>query len=242
MGRENILSQGRPHPARLAVKTQRETTTMATTNHSLTKKLGLETLEKREVCAGNVTAFVDAGGVLQIKGDSAENTVEVREISANVFRVTGLDTRNYDGTYAKTLINGAAFRDFTASKDQVAIDLGAGHDRLYCHDAAMARIDINMGDGVDSVSLTRVTVYGSGASANVFTDGYNDSADWVYLSDCTFAGNLNVATGAGDDYISFYNTQVNGWLSVYGGTGYDRYSWTNSRANQLWAWDSIEGT
>jgi hypothetical protein len=215
---------------------------MATTNHSRTKKLGLETLEKREVFAGNVAAFVDAAGVLQIQGDGAANTVEVSEISANVFRVRGYPTRDaYGLNTLPTTVGGATYRDFFVPADKVAIDLGAGNDLVHLHDAAMARFDINMGNGNDSAYVYGVTVYGSGPSANILMGG-DTGGDDVRLQNCTFASDLMVATGDGNDFVSFDNVRVNRLLSVYAGNGFDRYSWLNSSANQIWVWDSFEGT
>jgi hypothetical protein len=208
-----------------------------------TRKLGMETLEKREVCAGNVTAFVDWTGTLQVIGDGAANSVDISEVAPNYYRVRGYNTRDASGlNTVPTTINGAAAeRIFLVPKDQVTIDLGDGNDILRCHDAVMGLFDINMGNGHDSVFLQSLNGYASGLTTKIFM-GADAGVDVVDVNASYFAGSLYVSTGDGNDFVDFTNTQINGFLSVYAGAGYDYYHWYNTRASFVLAWVSFEST
>lgn len=195
------------------------------------KKLEIEHLEKREVFAGNVAAFINSAGALHLSGDANANHVDVREIGTNVYRVQGINTT----------INGAAYRDFYVATDKLAVHLAGGDDSINIHDSVMAAMDVHMGQGNDTVVVNRVTVYGAGNSANFKMGASTETGkDSLYLFNDRFYGNLHATMGAGDDYLSFNNTRVDNYLSIWGEAGYDSYRWTNSTYGKLWAWNSIE--
>lgn len=231
--RDLSLGRGEPNFRRNA---KRESRIMQGTKNAKTvgkkKKLGMEQLEKREVFAGNVTAFIDTAGLLHVNGDAAGNQIEIREIGTNVYRVSG---------FTGTTVNGASYRDFYVATDKLGVYLAGGDDYVYIHDSVLASMDVHMGQGNDTVYTNHLSVYGSGNSA-VFKMGASTETgnDNLYLYNDHFYGNIHATMGAGNDYVSFYNTRVDYYLSVWGEGGTDSYSWTNSSYGLLWAWNSIE--
>src|SRR4051812_41895446 len=55
------------------------------------RTLGVERLEGRAMLAGNVTAFVDGGGNLIVRGDNNDNAVLVQQTATGQYSVTGVD-------------------------------------------------------------------------------------------------------------------------------------------------------
>lgn len=196
-----------------------------------TTKLGVEKLEDREVFAGNVAAWVDGAGTLQVSGDGLSNDIDIREVGFNTLEVRGYTTT----------VNGWTWQRFNVWGDRVNVNLNNGHDRLTFNNGYVNSLNVNTGWGSDTVYVNNTTVYGSGNSANLTlgTEGQVEN-DNLYLLNDQFFGNLYTATGAGNDYMSIENTRVNGWLSAYGGSGTDTYRWRNSSYGSLWAWSSLE--
>jgi hypothetical protein len=80
---------------------------------------GLETLERREVPAGNVTAVIQDGSLI-LTGDGEDNILEIRKGLDHGVRVVGM---------AGTAINGAVgLEDFHGAFKDVVLNLKAGDD------------------------------------------------------------------------------------------------------------------
>src|SRR5690242_7354278 len=104
---------------------------------SMKRKLGIESLESRRVCAGNVTASV-VDGTLTVTGDGAANYVDIQESNlggAVKFVVTG---KTFSGQFtaagdptisgaATTINNGTVFR---GAATKISIDVGGGNDAV----------------------------------------------------------------------------------------------------------------
>src|SRR5687767_6983328 len=93
------------------------------------RKFAMEQLENRELFAGNVLAYMSGAGDLNLLEATADigegQAVQVHQIAANRYRVSGLSSQ--DG--GNTLINGAAYRDFTVYGN-VNINLANGRDTV----------------------------------------------------------------------------------------------------------------
>lgn len=194
-----------------------------------TRKLGLETLETREVCAGNVNVFVDAAGVLQIAGDSLRNAVQVQDTGFNVYRVEGLDG---------TKINGSVSRTLAVPADKIKVNLGAGNDRFALVNSTIKALNIDTAQGSDFVGVVGTTITGS-ANITTGTDSQADS-DLVALADAHVMGNLTVKLGGGHDTFSLVDSKVDAFLAVYGQSGIDSFNYKNNKVGAFWAWSSME--
>jgi hypothetical protein len=136
-----------------------------------TRRLQLESLENRELMAGNVTVSF-SGSELRIVGDSAANGVEVRQSSPGVYTITGA----FEGG-AATKINGRSSITASNVNGNVVVALGAGNDQL----------DFGTGDQrVIDVKRDLIIDMGTGN-------------DWTDVRDVKVAGMLSINTGTGVD-------------------------------------------
>lgn len=196
------------------------------------RKLGCEQLEVRELMAGNVSVYLDNASNLHLLGDSQANQVDIQDIGSNVYKVTGL---------SGTKINGANVQYFNVATDKVEAHMGNGNDYIYLHDSVMKAFGMDMGKGEDTVYVNKVSVTDGGNSAILKMGTATEAdVDTVLLYNDRFYGNLHTTMGGGDDYISFNNTSVGQYLSVWGEGGNDSYRWVNSNYSKLHAWNSIE--
>jgi hypothetical protein len=165
-----------------------------------------ESLERRNLLAGDVLVSLAAGGRLEIQGDDLDNKVLVTAgAEAGSFVVTGLDgtTVTMDGTTSGE----ATIQDAS----DVKIDLGAGNDLVAVVGANVGgKLSINTGSEDDRVFI------GTAGDA-VELEGVTLPADLAV----TVGGRLNVKTGDGDDVIEINDASVNGMVSVYAGDGDD---------------------
>ena len=138
---------------------------------STSRRLQVESLEKRELMAGNVNVFFQ-GNDLYIVGDNASNGVEVRQSSPGVLKITG---NTWGGDY--TRINGYANGTCTAS--------GVGHDVKILMYNGNDHLDFGTGDPrVISIANNLVMDMGAGS-------------DTTAIRDVRVGGTLSVATGTG---------------------------------------------
>ncbi|MFM9057582.1 MAG: hypothetical protein ACKOSQ_00370 [Planctomycetaceae bacterium] len=174
-------------------------------------RLSLECLERREVKAGNVQAWVDASGTLNVVGDGASNGVQITQVSSTSYTVSGL----YQ--YGATGINGFSSRTFSNVRTDIAVNLGNGDDYLAIGGTTAggrARLDddlrIVMGAGHDTVDIWALT--------------NRDDNDY-----------MSIDTGSGDDRVNLFNVSCNAGLEVKTGSGNDRLTMGNSAAGWMYA-------
>jgi hypothetical protein len=163
----------------------------------------IERLEERRLFSGVVTATLDNTGLLLIKGDNANNSIEVEAYSNPGFiRVRG----------NATAVNGVAFQDFAATSVRaISIQLGGGSDAANVH-------DMENGPGGSTPSLHSITVT---------DDAGNDQ--YFFFSLTLSAGSLSATTGANFDFIEMSDVTV-GSLSVDTGSTADSIDATNIEA------------
>ena len=116
------------------------------------KSFTFESLEQKEVLAGNVVAAL-AGNQMTIDGDAYANEIEVVEIAPNQIQVTGL---------GGTTVNGAASGVFSGGLiEDVTIRLRGGDDvclirNVSLTDNAMGELEVRTHRGDDFVEMTGV--------------------------------------------------------------------------------------
>lgn len=189
-------------------------------------RLSMECLERREVKAGNVQAWVDSSGTLNVVGDGASNGVRITQVSPTSFTVSGLNH------FGATGINGFSSRTFNNVRNDIAVDLGNGDDYLALGGTTAggrARLNddlfIAMGAGRDTVDIRGLMNRDVDDYMSIDT-GSGD--DWVYLSTISCNAGLDVRTGSGNDRLTMGNSAA-GWMNADLGTGNDeadiRASW-----------------
>jgi len=150
------------------------------------RKLSLEQVESRQLMAGNILAYVNGAGDLNILESTATigqgQAVQVWQTASGKIRVQGLSSQ--DGGVSQ--VNNLAYQDFTTNGN-VNINLAGGRDTVL----------------VGRNATTLNNLYINTASPT----GVNDN-DAIYLENLNTRGNAIVTSGAGSDFIQSLGTHV----------------------------------
>jgi hypothetical protein len=175
------------------------------------RKLRLESLEQKQMLAGDVTVSV-VNGVLTLQGDDLDNQVAVSAgDAAGTFVIHGLDGTQLilgdaEGT-AELVVEGV--------RRGMIANMGAGNDVLRINEASFrGNVAINMGEGDDRISIG-VAPEVSEASLTVDADAELD------LPSVQIGQSLLIRTGAGNDTVVINDTRGRGSLGVSTGEGDD---------------------
>jgi len=197
--------------------------------------LALETLEGREVPAGNVTASLSPTGLLTLVGDNASNAVTL-QVTGTTVTVTGNLGTTVNGFFPLVSATGtvravqAAMNggddvlriDPTANflvPGAVNVNLGQGNNTLSLQTAgrlALGSLNVVAGAGNDTFAVAGGLGRGSGISgfAALGTAAGNNS---VTLRRMTFANAVSVATGIGADTLNIdASTFLSGFFATMG--------------------------
>lgn len=178
------------------------------------RKLGLETLERRELLAGDVTAAVQ-GQMLVITGDDQANGVVLTyDAAAKTYQVRGSEAGG-----SPTTINGLDTSQpgnvpSFANVKNIYVGLGGGDDHLQVGSAeavdfVVAKwLSIEMGDGDDQVVLGQA---GNGAG------GAPPLAIRVQVGT-----GLKVDLGEGNDQLELAHARIGQRLQIFAGEGDDQ--------------------
>jgi hypothetical protein len=192
------------------------------------RPLGVESLETRDLMAGNVMVRVVQGS-LQITGDTQSNVFTVTPVSAGKVTITGIGTTINSGTTAKT---------FTFTKD-LNVDTGAGNDRVTI--GAVGKTmnlpqssRVRMGGGADSLLVQGLV----GINSTILMADKVETPDVVDIDKvtakaCRFSGTVSIALGNGDDQVNFVGCTARTGLSVDSGAGNDTTNVTNGLVGNL---------
>lgn len=175
-------------------------------------ELGIETLENRQMMAGDVSVNVTGGGDLVIAGDNASNELEVRSTGfAGQYEIQG---------EAGTTINGQSSITVQGVVDDIRINLRGGDNRIKLQGTPSAN-NFNVDDvrfssrnGEDSISLDMVNLSGQ------FRANMGGGIDAVGMR-VVEASSINVRTGSGNDVVGMMDTDISGRADVNMGTGDD---------------------
>jgi len=183
----------------------------------------MESLEGRQMMAGNVAVSVNSLGDLLITGDTQDNNIQVIQsmqqgaVIPGKFMVAGAPNSH-------TTINGSPDGQyFYGVTHDIRIDLKDGLDRVKVgdglasgHFVAPHDVIINTGAGKDGVLIPAVTV-----KNNLKVDlGTGD--DGFLLQDSIVGqdggvGDVTITGGNGVDYIGFVSSPIHGKLNVNAG-------------------------
>jgi len=215
------------------------------------RRLGVESLEKRQVMAGNVVVF-HFNDALQIIGGDSSNQIFVIETQPGVVQVSPLDN---------TTINGRSgmFHLFNNPSDNLTINLAGGNDVLWLGKSSgptssVRNVNVQMGAGSDYVQVRNTVAHGYDFSSfNLGEEHQNDAdtisidrvnframgigtgagADRVYSTNSTITKAI-IQTGGGHDVVDLRNTAFAD-LAVSLGEGDDRYvSWNSRPSRSRW--------
>jgi hypothetical protein len=167
------------------------------------RKCAFESLETRQMMAGDVIVKVDNGN-MKITGDNLSNGI-ILAPGINPFEivVTGF---NQGG--AATRVNGVANGAITFPN-------------------VTKNVSINMGSGNDFVSVAGVNIY---ESAKIKT---GRGLDTLQISASFIADKLKVTTGKGFDRVTIANTTVAGKTKIQTGPSRDEVNLSNLTVGKL---------
>jgi hypothetical protein len=176
-----------------------------------------ESLESRSLLAGNVSAAVDGGGNLVIDGDAASNAIQLAQIGANTWKVTGLATTvNGNHTFIAQGVT-SSIGTFMSQGNNTVQFLGGnvagginfdgdqGNDVLLLSNLTVSRVvDIEAGNGTNVITIDNCRI-GDGLE---ILEGDNNDA--VVVSRTNISGGMLVELGNGTNALSMVNVTVVG--------------------------------
>ncbi len=197
----------------------------------MNRRLGLESLESRDLMAGNLTVTQTAGGDLRIIGDAAANIFTLVQTGAGKYQVTGTSTNVNGSATAKT---------FSGITRHIIIDTLAGNDRVTIGRLATAEaknttrilgdMSVKTGTGADLLSI--LNVVGKNSKAVMGTNLENE-IDKITVKSSNFSGNAVLQTGGGNDVIVVNNSKAFTSLTVDLGAGNDTATLTNGTVGNI---------
>ncbi len=179
---------------------------------STSRRFGVESLEGRELMAGNVDVTLSNGNLL-LTGDNLGNGVQIRQISANKLAVVGIKQAG-----ANTLINGAGFQVFSGVTGAVTFNMNGGNDQVDVSDGQgffasqpglpatfqpvdfASNVTVNLGDGNDLLAMEDADVFG----ALKIDGGFDNGVDTIRLDGVDTkgkTGSLEIDTRGGADVV-----------------------------------------
>ena len=174
------------------------------------RRLGIESLEKRELMAGNVTAVLNKG-TLTITGDSLGNGFIIEGTDdPKVVRIVGTAQAGGD-----TTINGSSYVEISGVTKQINVNTNGGDDNV-----------VVMGTGGTAMTINRNLKIETGSGNDSVTIGQAGSTDTEQTSSplaqsVNITGYLYIKTEAGDDTIAIANTKVRSLTTIDTGDGDD---------------------
>ncbi len=193
------------------------------TRHKPTK-LRVESLESRQMMAGDVTASLSGGNLYltEAAGQAGqENSVVISQLPGGEIRVSGNAQISNDNV--SSLVNGHAYQDFTVP-GSLFVNFGGGNDRvIFSDDPAtaphFASVSINVAAPEPLVLARGIT------ATNTSLKG--PDADQVFIWNAVTTGNMTITTGRDHDWISMGsniptgNLDIGGDLVINSGAGAD---------------------
>ncbi|GAA4454285.1 hypothetical protein [Novipirellula rosea] len=129
---------------------QRRTPRTKSQRNTARKNLRLESLERRELMAGDVSVLMNSG-TLHVQGDAQANVIEIQQLRNGDFRISSEDG-------GATKINGRKYVDVDGrSVKSMMIDMGEGDDYFYAHDFDVFDLGVLFGNGNDAADIIRIT-------------------------------------------------------------------------------------
>ena len=157
----------------------------------------IESLERRRLLAGNVTASYDpATDTLTLIGDNRANEITVVGFGGGHV-LTPAPGTTVNGSSGVAILGGG--------RSNLHVDLGNGDDTLILGPQAddERQVDVATGNGADNVSILNV-----GSSANLNVDTGNGD-DHLTMASVVVTGGMNIDTGNGADTVSLHDVGSN---------------------------------
>ncbi len=185
------------------------------------RALGFESLERRQMMAGDVEVKLDPfDGDLLVLGDGSPNAVDVRGtgvpgevlITPLVDQATGQQT-TVNGSSAPFVLSGV--------NTGLSVQMRGGNDEFYLRDYAFNSNGQIQGDqGADKLRIGNWVSYGTAGTGDVSFNGelyINEGqetlmtdGDYIFVGRVTVNERIHLRSGRGADYVEFYDVTIKG--------------------------------
>ncbi len=197
----------------------------------------MERLEQRYCLAGNVTAALngsEASATLKITGDAEANTVGIR-FSSGQLEVFGAETTINGqvgiGVQTSAWAGGTLTIDMKGGNDIVGIVGIDGIDGIV-NPLMLKALTVNLGTGEDRLVIGSVQVTGNGETKLTLGSDAETDLDEARILGSTFAGNVTVLTGGGNDIVGLFDSSsVAKKLTINSGPQDDRIEFGNANGS-----------
>lgn len=182
----------------------------------VTRPLGLERLQDRDLLAGNVSAFMDRGTLI-VTGDIGDNELRITQVAPNWVQLTSMSSpttiNNNQSTATFKVTKGMIFNmgggndvlQFDGitmkQKNDLVVDMGVGDDNLQFNNMNVLRIRSILGEGHDSATVTNSKVQ---RSLNIFGAGGDDQ---ITLANSKFGEKSVMDGNGGANFINQSNVK-----------------------------------
>src|SRR5262245_33996536 len=163
------------------------------------RRCAFESLENRQMMAGDVTAQIHNGNLI-IKGDSSDNDIAVTQSSTTI-TVTGTSTTVNSATTPAVL---------TGFTGKIKIKMKDGSDNVTLTGLTSTKLDVDMGSGNNTLDIENCTVNGKTElegkkGNNTFEIDTNTDTETTISS--RFNGKLDIDLGKGNDTLQMLNAK-----------------------------------
>lgn len=179
-------------------------------SRSCSPRVRYESLENRQLLAGDVAVFHAADNILYVRGDAASNQIEIRGTDSGAIVVEGLNGTRINGQSRMRLANNGN------TLNGLRVRLEGGDDLLFVEELRIRQTAVVQGGaGSDTIGFDEVRL---GQDLTIMGEGGDDA---VALDEVSLR-NLVVMGDDGNDLIGLDEVDVRGTTTIRGGVGNDR--------------------
>ena len=173
----------------------------------------VESLENRQMLAGNVVVSVTGGGDLIVNGSDDSNAIGIQTLSPGLFRITGFDETTINGDSDAEIISGVT--------DDVRINLRSGFNSVIFEDLTIPDLlTVRAENGNDAVIFAGSDIVVGGDMRINLRDG-NDAVISITSPEIQVGDDLSIRMGDGDDELFLEHFNVEDRVSINSGAGSD---------------------
>lgn len=169
------------------------------------RKIGLESLERRQLMAGDVIAALE-GSLLTVEGDNLDNQIAITRTAVGDIVVAGQNG---------TLVNGLpSFRFPQVQLNALEVRMEGGNDTVALRSLQVANdVNVNLGAGNDRLTSPATAPSIINGNMSVLGDEGNDI---VQLAALTVRGDLTIDGGLGSLNASVNASTIDKVMSIIG--------------------------
>jgi hypothetical protein len=181
------------------------------------RKLSFQTLENRQLMAGNVAASVQNHNLV-LTGDQQDNNIQVAQVGQSDYLITGLNGTKVNGHSSQTFhsVTGDVNANFKDGNDTLTFGTGTAGESTGAAVILPRNLTVNMGNGTNQFALYATSVRGkfsltggNGSDSAVFAESN------IGISSVNSGKNdATINLGGGSNTLTMNYTQVERDLNI----------------------------